>query len=492
MLTLHIAFLTLHAGGREGWLADYEVGFSADGTITALKYNFYIDAGINSDDTSGSVFMGMYWADNAYCLRNYQADATICYTNTPARTSMRAPGVVQTSFCTELVVERVAAELGLPVLQVQQRNFIADGDMAICGQVIQDCTLPTVWGTLLQRSQYEARLNRAMQYNTRSLWRKRGISICPVKYGMGWAGYNAGAQVGINQADGTVVVSHSGTEIGQGINTKAAQAVAMALGIDISLVRVGSSDTDRVVNGGCTGGSGTSEVIVQAALNACQKLNDRLAPYRNNGKFNKTPTDTWVALLKSLPYDVSLNAEGWYSPNANPNGQFFQYFVYAACVTELELDVLSGEVHVLASEIVYDCGQSLNPAVDIGQIEGALVMGLGYFLTERVQYDTETAQLLTNGTWEYKPPLAQDIPGVLNVTLLKNKFNESGVLGSKAVGEPPYVIANSVYFALKMALTSARVDAGAGAGFFDLEVPATIDVRQQAALVRPSRFVMPY
>jgi xanthine dehydrogenase/oxidase len=473
-------------------MADYEVGFSADGTITALKYNFFLDAGINSDDTAGSAFMGMYWADNAYYFPNYQADATICYTNTPARTSMRAPGVVQACFVTELVVERVAQELGLPTTQVQQKNFISDGAMAICGQTITDCTLPTVWNTLLQRSQYNTRLNLVTQYNARNLWRKRGISICPVKYGMGWAGYNAGVQVGVNQSDGTVFVSHSGAEIGQGINTKAAQAVAMALGIDIKLIRVVSSDTDRVVNGGCTGGSGTSEVIVQAALNACQKLNDRLAPYRNNGRFNKTATSDWVALLKSLPYDISLNVEGWYSPNENPNGQFFQYFVYAACVTELELDVLTGEVHVLASELVYDCGQSLNPAVDIGQIEGALVMGLGYFLTERVQYDVDNGQLLTNGTWEYKPPLAQDVPSVLNVTLLKNKYNESGILGSKAVGEPPYVIANSVYFALKMAVTSARVDAGAGAGFFDMEVPATVDVRQQACLVTPARFVMPY
>lgn len=473
-------------------MADYEVGFSADGTITALKYNFYLDAGIDSGDCSGSAFMGMYWADNAYFFPNYRADATICYTNTPARTSMRAPGVVQASFCTEFVVERVAQELGLPVTQVQQKNFIADGELAICGQVIQDCTLPTVWSTLLQRSRYDARLSQVSQYNARSLWRKRGISICPVKYGMGWAGYNAGCQVGINQSDGTVLVSHSGCEIGQGINTKAAQAVAMALGIDIKMIRVCSTDTDKVVNGGCTGGSGTSEVIVQAALNACQKINDRLAPYRNNGSFGKTSPQDWVALLKTLPYDVSLNAEGWYSPNENPNGQFFQYFVYAACVTELELDVLTGEVHVIAAELVYDCGQSLNPAVDVGQIEGALVMGLGYFLTERVEYDETNGQLLTNGTWEYKPPMAQDIPGVLNVTLLRNKYNESGILGSKAVGEPPYVVANSVYFALKMAVTSSRVDAGAGAGHFDMEVPATVDVRQQACLVSPGRFVMPY
>lgn len=507
-------------GGREEWLADYTVGFSADGKITALKYQFYVDAGVAKGDTLGALYMGMNWADSAYYFPNYSATSKVCYTNTPSRTSMRAPGVVQACFCTESVVERVATELGLPAATVQQRNFISDGDMSICGQVITDCTLPTVWSTLMQRSRYSERLDRATSYNNANMWRKRGVSICPVKYGMGWAGYNAGIRLGVRSSDGTVIVAHSGAEIGQGINTKAAQAVAMALGIDLSLVRVTSAGTDKVVNGGVTGGSGTSEVIVQAALNACATLNARLDPYRSTAALKSvtgssmTPhvvnpslatrsgtaaavkkqsqaTSDWIALLSTLPSDVSLNVEGWYSPPENPNKQPFQYFVYAACVTELELDVLTGETHVLASEIVYDCGQSLNPSVDIGQIEGALVMGLGYFLTEQVEYNSTTGQLLSEGTWEYKPPMVADIPSVLNVTLLKNMYNESGILGSKAVGEPPYVIANSVYFALKMAVTSARKDAGV-TGFFDLDVPATVDQRQLASLVDSSRFIMPY
>jgi len=231
-----------------------------------------------------------------------------------------------------------------------------------------------------------------------------------------------------------------------------------------------------------------------------------------------------VALLSSLPSSVSLNTEGWYSPDSNPNGQFFQYFVYAALVTELELDVLSGEVHVKSAEMVYDCGQSLNPAIDIGQIEGAVVMALGYFLTERMTYHPSTASLLTTGTWNYKQPLLQDIPGVINITLLKNKYNASGILGSKAVGEPPYIVSNSIYFALKMAIRSARMDAvllkqrhhqqqqqqmmmsmttttnnnddvSIGemvSDVFELDVPATIDTRQLSCLVTSDRFVMPY
>lgn len=194
-------------------------------------------------------------------------------------------------------------------------------------------------------------------------------------------------------------------------------------------------------------------------------------------------------LLASLPYSVSLNVEGWYSPNSNPNEQFFQYFVYAAAVSEIELDVLSGEVHVQSTEIVYDCGQSLNPAIDIGQIEGAFIMGLGYFLQESIEFD-ELGNLLSSGTWEYKPPLASDIPSVFNVTLLANVPNQAGIMRSKAVGEPPYVIANSVYFATKSAIASARGDRSA-MGYFELAAPSTIDIRQLACLLTPECLLMP-
>lgn len=495
-------------GGREEWLGSYDVGFSHDGIISSLSYLFYTDGGIASFDCQGSLFMGMNWADNAYYLPNYKADAKICFTNTPARTSMRAPGVVQSCLFTEMVLERVAKELKLPMKTVQERNFISNGQSTITGQVISDCNLSTVWNTLLQRSHFDERTTRIDAFNSKNLWRKRGLSICPVRYGIGWGGYNAGVFVGVNKADGTVTVTHSGCEIGQGINTKVAQAVSFSLGVPLSLIRISYTGTERVVNGGTTGGSGTSEVVVQAALNACQKLNDRLEPYRDGDqRESKRPAvgvidllqrqravlaadeNSWQRLLSSLPYEVSLNVEGWFSPSSNPNGQMFQYFVYAACVTEVELDVLSGQVQVSGCEIVYDCGQSLNPSVDIGQIEGALVMGLGYFLTERVQYDDQ-AQLQSIGSWEYKPFMAPDAPAVLNVTLLKNMYNQSGILGSKGVGEPPYIISSSVYFALKMAIYSARADAGED-GYFSLDVPATVDQRQLACLVNPTRFVLP-
>ena len=161
-------------------------------------------------------YLGMNMADNAYFLPNYEASATLCYTNTPGRTSMRAPGALQTCFATELVVERVAYELGLPVWVVQQRNFIRDGQAAVNSQVITNCTLPTVWDSAMRTSHFHARLQGVQRYNDAYLWRKRGISIVPVKYGVHWKGYNGGIRIGVRQGDGTVTVSHTGSEIGQG------------------------------------------------------------------------------------------------------------------------------------------------------------------------------------------------------------------------------------------------------------------------------------
>jgi xanthine dehydrogenase/oxidase len=183
----------------------------------------------------------------------------------------------------------------------------------------------------------------------------------------------------------------------------------------------------------------------------------RFAPYRDSSATSSSLDNArikeWTKFLSKLPSDVSVNAEGWYSPNANSSGGPFRYYVYAACVTEVALEVLSGQVHVLASEIVYDCGQSLNPAVDIGQIEGGFVLGLGYFLSEKVYYAAD-GTLETVSTWEYKPPLGSDIPSIFNITL-KDVYNAEGIMGSKAVGEPP-----DFFFATKMAIASARADAG--------------------------------
>jgi xanthine dehydrogenase/oxidase len=484
----------LHSG-REAYSVEYEVGYDDEGKILAVIYELYCDAGCAYQDTLGSVTMAMRWADNAYHLPNYLARVTLCYTNTPPRTYARAPGLVQSCLATSVLIDRIATELRLKnSMIIQSRNFFETGNTTITGQPIGDTSnLYRCWETLLRRSRYSERFLEIEKWNEKNLWRKRGIAIEPMKYGIGYAFYNAGCEIGIFKSDGTVTVCHNGIEMGQGINTKVAQVISSALGVDLSFIRVTTSSTTRVANGGTTGGSGTSEVCCRAALIACEILNTRLLPFRQQSSApSSTPpssSSSWLELLSQLPPDISLNATGWYSPESNPNQEEFQYYVWGACVSEISYDVLTGMAHVVSSEIIYDCGLSLNPYVDLGQIEGAFVMGLGYLLQERVDYD-DNGMLESLGSWEYKPPLAQDIPSIFNVTLLSAAPNKAGILRSKAVGEPAIVLANSLYFATKMAIQSCRVDAGAPE-YFSVDAPLTIDIRQQASLVSPSRFLMP-
>lgn len=253
------------------------------------------------------------------------------------------------------------------------------------------------------------------------------------------------------------------------------------------MIRVVPTRTDVIVNGGMTGGSATSETVCQAAINACDTLNKRMSLFKR-----KDPDATWLELLSSVSSKgISLNAEGWYSPPLLQGGlTAFTYYVWAAAMTEVEMDVLTGQITVLASHIVYDCGISLNPAVDIGQIEGAFIMGLGYFTTEEVVFDQDTGRLLTEGTWEYKPPMALDIPLDFSVTLLDDAPNENGIMRSKATGEPPYIISSSIFFALRQAITSSRDDATEGSPgefYYDLPANATVSVRHDKCLISPRR-----
>lgn len=236
--------------GREAYSITYEIGFDNDGKILALIYDIYCDVGSAYQDSLGSLTMAMRWADNAFYFPNYLARATLCFTNTPPRTYARAPGLVQSCLATSVVVERVANELGINEEYVKSLNFLQDGLQSIGGQVITNSTLNRCWDTLLRRSLYNQRLSSIQNFNKNNLWRKKGISIEPVKYGIGYAYYNAGCQIGIYKSDGTITVCHSGVEMGQGINTKVSQVISAELGVDISFIRVTTPSTSRIANGG--------------------------------------------------------------------------------------------------------------------------------------------------------------------------------------------------------------------------------------------------
>jgi xanthine dehydrogenase/oxidase len=340
--------------------------------------------------------------------------------------------------------------------------------------------LQSIISQITKSAEYDTKVKAMKSYNASNRWTKRGVALVPMKFGVYWQGDNQGALVNI-YSDGSVTVSHSGIEMGQGIDTKVVQAIAMELSIPIELISVLPRSTAMVPNAKATGGSVASELCVKAALLASQQLNQRLQPSKDN-----CANGTWIQIVTdALQNGVNLGATGYVCPPASGLGPQ-QYNSYGCAIAEVHLDVLTGEYQILQADILEDCGVSMNPAVDIGQVEGAFVQGLGLHTTEEVVYE-DNGTLTTNGTWEYKPPSVMDIPVRLNVTLLKNSANERGVLGHKAVGEPPLCMSCVIVFALQQAIAAARADSGV-TGYFQLDSPCTVESVQSACLVNPSHF----
>jgi len=284
-------------------------------------------------------------------------------------------------------------------------------------------------------------------------------------------------------SDGTILVTHSGSEIGQGIDTKVAQAVAFKLGAPMSLISFAPTSSFNSPNAGLTGGSVTSELCCEAATKACEIINERLAPV----KMLLGAKATWNQLIgKALSIGVNLQAQGDVYPPL-PEKAAFGYMSYSACVQEVELDILTGESKLVRSDILFDAGISLNPLIDIGQVEGAFVQGLGLYLTEEVLYDKQ-GKLFNKSTWEYKPFTGQEIPLDLRVSLLKDAPNPTGFLGSKATSEPPLALSCAALFAIQHAINSFRTANGVDVKDFVLSAPATVDVIQNSCQIAQTSF----
>ncbi|KAK3581556.1 hypothetical protein CHS0354_031896 [Potamilus streckersoni] len=348
--------------------------------------------------------------------------------------------------------------------------------------IITYCNISQIVQNLRDSAEVQIRQQEIQVFNQANRWKKKGLSIVPMKFGISWLGVNYGVNVYVYAGDGTVAVTHSGIEMGQGLNTKVAQVCAYELGIPISMINVKASNSIIGANSVTTGGSITSESCCQGVVNCCQDLLQRMAPVKA-----KITDPTWLKIVQECAVEgIDLVARSWVAPVSK---DVFQYYSYGATCSEVEVDVLTGEHQISRVDILYDCGESMNPAVDIGQIEGSFVMGIGYWMTEELKFDPQTGQLLTNSTWEYKPPLGKDIPVDFRVNLLKNAPNPLGVLRSKAVGEPPMCMSCSVLFAAKHAVESARQEIGQ-LDYFRLDGPATTEYLQDACLVDPSQLLI--
>merc|ERR1719433_1458356 len=340
--------------------------------------------------------------------------------------------------------------------------------------------VPGMISDLQTSADFTARLAAVKSFNAANRWKKRGISLVPFRYGHNlglWTGLKFHCLISVFGGDGSVSVAHSGIEMGQGINTKVAQCVAYELGISVDMIKTKPVRVVTNPNAMTTGGSAGSECNCVAAIEACKILKARLEPIRAE----LGPDATWSELIKAAnEADLDLCARYMFEAHKN---DYTGYNVWGAGISEVEVDILTGQMFVVRTDLLEDAGLSTSPVVDIGQVEGAFIMGLGLFTSEEIKHDTTTGELLTKNTWEYKPPAAKDIPQDFRVTLLKNARNPLGVRSSKATGEPGMLMSISVLFAIRSALTSAREEAGL-AGWWQLDAPATVENIQLHAGLR--------
>ncbi|XP_068204134.1 uncharacterized protein [Palaemon carinicauda] len=471
-------------GWRESYLSKYEVGFDDDGRFQALKVDIIGDTGHARNDSATGSLAGPL--QNCYHIPNMLYRPIIVTTDTAANTWCRTPGTVEALGTIEYIIEHIAHFLKKDPLEVRMINMVVPGVPRLTipphkANVLVDNILPL----LKEKAHYEERKEEVSIFNKENKWRKRGISVIPLTYGLNYPSmFRYGVQVAIYEHDGTVAISHGGIEMGQGINTKVAQVVAYKLGVPMEKIIVKKSDTMVGANSIVTGGSFGSDLCAHGAKVACEALLTRMNVVKEKMKKNKEREPTWLELVKKChSLDVDLCQRYWTAGREHPD----PYEIWAACCLEVEVDVLTGQYLMRRADIVEDSGRSMNPYVDMGQVEGAFIMGLGLYTSEVVKFDAETGQKLSNGTWDYKPPTALDIPVDLRVTLLPNASNPNGVLSSKATGEPPLCLSFVVVTALRQAIADFRANNGQ-TDWFDMIMPLTVETVHQLCGVRPDQF----
>lgn len=311
---------------------------------------------------------------------------------------------------------------------------------------------------------YQARKAAVENFNKENRWRKKGIALVPLDYPQQMFG-NYPAMVSIYHGDGTVLISHGGIEMGQGLNTKVAQVAAKTLNLPIELIRFRPCDTMTGANSMCSGGSSTSDAICVGVMRACEMILEKMKPVREEMPDAKWPELTSACHAK----DIELSAH-----YIQKNGEQTNYSVHGVSAAEVEIDVLTGNVQVNRVDIYEDVGSSISPLMDVGQIEGSFVMGLGFFLNENLVFDKTTGELLTNRSWNYTPPGPKDIPIDFRIKFVKNSVNPVYILKSKATGEPPLAMTCVGLFAVRNAIQAARRDVGVDE-WLELPAPATPD-----------------
>ena len=493
----------LITGRRHCFHYQATVGFDDAGRILGVEATLVSRAG-HSADLSGPVMTrALCHFDNAYWLPHVALRGFSARTNTQSNTAFRGFGGPQGAFAIERLIDSIARALGKDPLEVRRVNFYGtadgcsngNGNVTPYGQVIDDNIVHELVDELAKSSDYAARRSALVRFNAGSPVLKKGLALTPCKFGISFNVTHlnqAGALVHV-YTDGSVLVNHGGTEMGQGLNTKVAQVVAHELGLPLARVRCTATDTQKVANTSATAASTGSDLNGKAAQDAARRIRDRLAAFaagRWGGSADAVrfgDNEVVMASGTTIAFDdvvrqaylarVQLWSEGFYAtPGLHWNretmqGRPFFYFAYGAAVSEVLLDTLTGEWRLLRADLLHDAGTSLNPAIDIGQIEGAFIQGMGWLTTEELVWHPETGKLTTHAPSTYKIPTANDCPADLRTRLWDRPNVQDSIHRSKAVGEPPLLLPFSVFFAIRDAISSV------GGHFSDppLQAPATAE-----------------
>ncbi|MEZ0578342.1 xanthine dehydrogenase molybdopterin binding subunit [Nocardioides sp. MH1] len=454
------------SGKRHGFHATWRVGFDDDGRLQALEATLTSDGGWSLDLSEPVLSRALCHVDNAYWIPDIRVDGRVARTHKTSQTAFRGFGGPQGMLVIEDVLGRCAPLLGLDPAELRRRNFYAEGHTTPYGQEVRHAErLTRAWDEVLTTSDFEARRAEIARANAGSPHRKRGLAITPVKFGISFnfTSFNqAGALVHVYK-DGSVLINHGGTEMGQGLHTKMLQVAATALGLPIERVRLAPTRTDKVPNTSATAASSGADLNGAAVKDACDQILARLRPVREV----LGPTALWDDVVRTAYFDrIQLWAAGFYktdglSWDANAvQGSPFKYFAYGVAAAEVSVDGFTGAYQVDRVDIVHDVGDSLSPLVDIGQIEGGFLQGVGWLTLEDLRWDTSDGpgrgRLATPSASTYKLPSLSELPADFRVALLERAAEDGAVYGSKAVGEPPLMLAFAVREALRDAVAAFR------------------------------------
>jgi xanthine dehydrogenase large subunit len=470
-------------GKRHDFLIDYDAGFDREGRILGIEFMQACRGGCSADLTGAIADRAMFHADNGYYLDQVAITSHRCRTNTVSNTAFRGFGGPQGMMGIETVMEAIARHLGKDPLEIRKLNLYGKGERNITPyhQTVEDNVLPETIAALEADADYAGRRRAIAAFNAESPWLKKGLALTPVKFGISFTTSHlnqAGALIHI-YADGSIHLNHGGTEMGQGLFIKVAQVVAEELQVDLDRIKITATSTGKVPNTSATAASSGSDINGMAALAAARTLKQRLIDFAADrykvppeavrflpGRIAIGPPgriteeiafpdlikEAWLAR-------VSLSATGYYATpgifydRSTASGRPFYYFAYGAAVSEVLVDTLTGEYKVARVDILHDVGKSLNPAIDLGQIEGGFIQGMGWLTSEELVWDS-TGRLRTHAPSTYKIPACSDRPADFRMTLLANENREPTIFRSKAVGEPPLMLAISVFAAISDAIAS--------------------------------------